>query len=68
MARTARRIAGNDGFGGPWRILFSPFASATRRLCRKAYAIIVMSAWRCRLLIPTEAATFNEMMSPLITR
>ena len=24
MARSARRIAGNDGFGGPWRILFSP--------------------------------------------
>jgi len=24
MARTARRIAGNDGLGGPWRILFPP--------------------------------------------
>ena len=25
-----------------------PLASARRRLCRQAYAIIVMSAWRCR--------------------
>src|SRR6202451_743085 len=24
MASTARRIAGNVGLGGPWRILFSP--------------------------------------------
>ena len=24
MARTARRIAGSVGLGGPWRILFSP--------------------------------------------